>query len=318
MPRKPAAAISATLCSGLFFSVLAAAFGPQAARAGAAPEPAPNAEPARQVSSIDFYGLRSLDAETLRQTLSLHEGDLLTRAAADAVHGHPETLMPALPPGARAQVNFVCCSDQGGIAVFIGVEEPGSRHMVFRPKPAGGIRLTRELVDAHAAVEAALFRAAQAGRAQEDDSEGHALLTQDPEGRAAQLRLIPLVARNLALLKRVLRESSVDEHRARAAALLGYAREKQGVVRDLVRAVTDGNEAVRNNAVRALAVFAARKENPPRVPFEAIISLLSSPVWTDLNKASFALMQISERRDPRLFAALDDSARRSLGAIARW
>jgi HEAT repeat protein len=103
-----------------------------------------------------------------------------------------------------------------------------------------------------------------------------------------------------------------------AAALLGYARDKQAVVKDLVRATTDSNDGVRNNAVRALAVFSAKKKDPPRVPFEPIIALLDSPIWTDLNKASFALLQISEKRDSSLFAALNKPARKSLADIAHW
>jgi HEAT repeat protein len=100
--------------------------------------------------------------------------------------------------------------------------------------------------------------------------------------------------------------------------LLGYAPDKQAVVPDLVRAITDSNDDVRNNAVRALAVFSAKKKDPPRVPFEPIIALLDSSTWTDLNKASFALLQISERRDPKLFAALKKPARQSLADIAHW
>jgi hypothetical protein len=277
-----------------------------------------DAEEARQVSSIDFYGIRTLDADSLRRRLTLHEDDMLTRAAADAFHDHPETLLPATPNIARLQVSYVCCSDRGGIEVFIGVDETGSRHLSLRQKPKGTVRLPSELIQAHRGVEAALFKAVQNGRAQEDDSEGHALMANDPEGRNAQLRLIPLVAQNLKLLRKVLRESADDEHRARAAAMLGYAPDKQAVVPDLVRAITDSNDEVRNNSVRALAVFSAKKANPPRVPYEPILALLNSSVWTDLNKASFALLQISERRDPKLFAALDKPARQSLADIARW
>src|SRR5690349_15609178 len=59
------------------------------------------AEGVRRVSSIDFYGVRSLDADTLRHRLTLHEGDGLTRAAANAFRDHPETLLPAMPKTSR-------------------------------------------------------------------------------------------------------------------------------------------------------------------------------------------------------------------------
>lgn len=294
----------------IFFLLTAAVF--------AAPAWCVDPEEPRRVTSIDFHGVRSLDAESLRQMLTLHEGDLLTQVAADAFRDHPETLLPAMPKIARLRVSYVCCSDQGGIGVFIGVDETGSRHLNLRQSPKGAVRLSEELIQAHSEVEAALFKAVQSGRAQEDDSEGHALMTHDPDGRAVQLRLIPLVARHLKLLRQVLRESADDQQRARAAAMLGYARDKQAVVLDLARAITDSNEGVRNNAVRALAVFSAKKTDPPRVPYEPIIALLDSSIWTDLNKASFALLQISERRDPKLLAALNKPARQSLADIARW
>lgn len=286
--------------------------------AEAVPEGRANAPDARPVTSIDFYGQRNLDEQALRQRLALHEGDMLTRVAADAYSNHPESLLPAMPGIQRIRVDFVCCSDRGGIAAFIGVEQAGSRYLRLRQRPTGKVQLTDELVKAHREVEAALFKAVQNSRASEDDSEGHALAIDDPDARAAQLRMMALVAPNLKLLREVLRDSANDAHRAAAAAMLGYAPDKNAVVPDLVRAVTDSNDDVRNNAVRALAIFSAKKSDPPRVPYEPIIALLDSATWTDLNKASFALFQISERRDPKFFAALQKPARQSLAEIARW
>jgi len=277
-----------------------------------------DASDARSVTSLDFHGVRSFDEQALRQKLALHEGDMLTRAMADAFGNHPETLLPTMPGISRVRVSYVCCSDRGGVAVFVGVEETGSRHLSLRARPTGAVRLSDELLTAYHDVEAALFNAVQNGRANEDDSEGHALLTDDAEGRAAQSRMIVLVAPNLKLLRQVLRDSADDAHRAAAAMMLGYASDKNAVVADLVRAVTDSSDGVRNNAVRALAVFSAKKKAPPRVPYESIIALLDSAIWTDLNKASFALFQISESRDPRFFAALKKPARQVLAGIAHW
>lgn len=306
------------LCDLATCALVTALFAVNVGSAQPATEVRTGASDARPVTSIDFHGLRSLNEQALRQKLALHEGDMLTRAAADAFSKRPETLLPAMPGISQIHVSYVCCSDGGGVAVFVGVEETGSRHLILRARPTGTIRLTEGLIKVHQDVETALYKAVQSGRANEDDSEGHALLIDDEEGRAAQVRMIALVAPNLELLRQVLRDSADDTHRAAAAMMLGYAPDKSAVVPDLVRAITDSNDDVRNNAVRALAVFSAKKNDPPHVLYEPIIALLDSSIWTDLNKASFALFQISERRDPQLFAALKVPARQSLAAIAQW
>ena len=63
-------------------------------------------------------------------------------------------------------------------------------------------------------------------------------------------------AANLALARNVLRNSADDEHRAIAAALIGYAPKKGLVIDDLQYAMQDIDEAVRANAMRSLAAIA--------------------------------------------------------------
>ena len=93
------------------------------------------------------------------------------------------------------------------------------------------------------------------------------------------------------------------------------------VVGDLVYAMRDSSESVRNNAMRALAVFAnaalaARPKRP--IPYDGFIALLRSPVWTDRNKASWALEGLSALRDPRLLARLEREAIPPLVEMAHW
>jgi hypothetical protein len=54
------------------------------------------------------------------------------------------------------------------------------------------------------------------------------------------------------------------------------------------------------------------------VPYEPFVKLLHSPVWSDRNKASMALMALSDKRDPKLFELLRRRALGSLVEIARW
>jgi HEAT repeat protein len=115
----------------------------------------------------------------------------------------------------------------------------------------------------------------------------------------------------------VLRMSSDASHRALAAYILGYVTGKQEVVPDLVRAMSDPSDEVRNNAGRTLWVFADAAQ-PVRVPYDPFVTLLGSLVWSDRNKASAALLALSEKNDPRLLSLLRRRALGPLAEIARW
>ncbi len=144
----------------------------------------------------------------------------------------------------------------------------------------------------------------------------------DSAARTIQLSFIPLAEKHLDTLRKVLRTSSDADHRAFAAEVLAYAPNKQSVVPDLVYAMRDRSADVRNNATRALALIAMYGQQHPEakitVPFEPFIDLLNSLAWTDRNKASLALMAVTESRNPALLAALKTRAFDSLVDIAQW
>lgn len=283
----------------------------------AAEDVPPEALAPRRISSIDFYGLRRLQAQSLLEALPVHEGDLAAMADGDRLRSAIRMALSAKPLVQDVQSSFVCCDAQGGVALFVGVREEGAPALRFRAPPIGAARLPADLIAADQALDRALFKAVQAGRSQEDDSEGHALLTNDPEARALQEQRVALAARHLFLLRQVLLQSADGGQRAMAARYLGYAPDKQAVVGDLVQAVDDPDGGVRNDAVRALMVFTHAK-NPPHVPYEPFIALLDSSAWTDLNKASAALDGLTARRDPSLLALLRQRSLPALVSIARW
>jgi hypothetical protein len=286
--------------------------------AGWSAEPAPAPAPTQsfRIGSIDFHGVRTLDTAVLRKALAIHEGDTITMAQSKAFQQRLETQPPPVPGVTQLRAAFVCCGDGGTMAVFIGVQETGQTVLQWHAKPTGRLQLPADLLQADAAVEHAIVSAVQSGQAQEDDSQGHMLLL-EPKARALQEQLPNFARRDLPLLRRVLHESADDEQRALAARMLGYAPDKQAVVEDLVYAMTDSSAGVRNDAMRALSVF-ARATHPPRVPYEPFVALLDSPTWTDLNKATFALAPLTESRDPALLALLKARALRPLAEVARW
>jgi hypothetical protein len=267
------------------------------------------------IGAIDFYGARTVPVARLREALRIHEGDSVTPALMDGI-----PRLEAVPGVARAAIDLVCC-EEGRTTIYVGIEETGSPALTFDPAPAGQVRLPEEVLQGHRAFQAAFEEAIAAGDFAEDDSAGHALM-HFPAARRVQERFVVLAAMYFLQLRTVLHESADQEQRAIAAQVLAYLPGKKGIVSDLVKATRDPFPAVRNNAVRALALIARyARRHPDRgilVPYEPLVELLNSLVWTDRNKSSLALMQISESRDPALLALLKARALHSLMEMARW
>lgn len=273
-----------------------------------------------QIAIVDFYGLRRVSAAQARAVLTIKEGDTVVIAgdARPAFATESERRLAMLPGVLNAHVSLVCC-DEGRAIVYVGVEENGSPARRFREAPRGRVRLADDVVQAGRDFSEAVIAAVQRGDAAEDDSSGHSLM-HDPAARRIQERFID-DARDLRPLRDVLRHSADAGHRALAAQILGYARNKRDVIDDLRYAMTDPSDDVRNNAMRALAVIARAASAAPQrmpIPIGPFIGLLDSPVWTDRNKASLALMSLSERRDPALLTALRHRALGPLVEMARW
>jgi hypothetical protein len=275
-----------------------------------------------QIGIIDLYGLGSIQAADVRKTLTIKEGDSISFASAErpAFVAENEQRLTRLPGVIKASINAVCCED-GQVVVYVGLEQKGQTSVPFRDAPTGSVRLADDVLQAGREYIDASMGAVMRGDASEDDSQGHAL-THDPIARAIQEKFIGFASRDLAKLRQVLRDSSDGEQRAIAAEVLGYAAVKQEVVPDLVEAMRDSNPDVRNNAMRALAVFTRKTRTGSEaaivVPFEPFIARVNSLVWTDRNKSSLALMELSASRDPKLFEALRREALPSLIEMARW
>ena len=61
------------------------------------------------------------------------------------------------------------------------------------------------------------------------------------EARAVQEKFLRLAAENTPLLRKVLRESADANHRALAAQIIAYSKDKRAVIRELVDAVKDSD-----------------------------------------------------------------------------
>ncbi|MBA2502531.1 MAG: hypothetical protein H0V27_06585 [Pyrinomonadaceae bacterium] len=271
---------------------------------------------ASSIGIVDFHGLRGVSEQQARQSLQIKEGD--------AVPGSPEKAvrrLEALPNVARARLAIVCCDAGGRSILYVGIEEKGVPTLQFRGAPQGKIRLPDRMVRAGEALADAVGRAVQKGDAGEDDSQGHALF-HNPEARSFQNRFITFAAQNLKTIRAVLRESSDAKHRALAAEIIAYATNKRDVVKDLVFSMSDPDEGVRNNSMRALGIIAEFAQSKPgaqiKVPVRPFVLMLNSPEWTDRNKSSIALFHLTGKRDPAILSALRERALPSLIEMARW
>jgi hypothetical protein len=268
------------------------------------------------IGSIDVYGARKTTPAQVREALGLNVGDSLSGMTLLMAPGR----LADLPGVVSAAIDPVCC-EGGKTMLYIGIAEEGATTLELRPPPTGASRLAADVVQTGDAFAEAHTRAIMRGIVSEDVSQGHSLMS-DSTARRIQRRYIELAARDLDSLRTVLRTSSDAGHRALAAEVLGYVADKRSVVADLVFAMRDPSAGVRNDATRALALIAMLGQQRPElgidVPYEPFIDLLNSIAWTDRNKASLALMQLTEGRDPALMAALRSRALDALVDIAEW
>lgn len=267
------------------------------------------------IGTIDFYGLHSLSESQVRQALKIKEGDPALTSFDEVVKS-----IGSLVGVERVYPSFGCCDKNGKSTLYIGIEEKGFPSLRFRPAPKKNVLLSQDVIEAGRAFLDTNEQAVLSGNATEDETQGHAL-SNYPPARAIQNQFIKFAARDISRLRDVLHNSVNAEHRAIATQVIAYARNKRAVVNDLVFAIKDPDSNVRNNAMRALAVMANAQESGKlkvTIPWEPFIDLLNSIVWTDRNKSSLALINITQKRDPKLLARLRSRALPSLVEIARW
>jgi len=268
-----------------------------------------------RVGIIDFYGIRKVKRDRIEAALGVKEGDPMPPSKS-AVEERLETVSGVV----RARVEAVCCS--GGDAIlFVGIEEKGAPHSEFRPLPVKDVSLPPEILETYVQFLRAVEDAARRGQSSEDLVEGHSRMA-DPACWALQQRFMKLAGEHTALLRDVLRNSVDDDQRAIAAAVLGYVPKKALVVNDLQYALQDSDDAVRNNAARALAAFAVLARRDPeqgiKVSATWFVEMLNSIVWSDRNKACLALLHVTEDRNPDALTLIRERALEPLAEMARW
>jgi hypothetical protein len=214
----------------------------------------------------------------------------------------------------------VCCEGRAAI-LFIGIEERGAPRPDFHSPAAGDAVLPVGFVDTHRQFLDAVRHAASQGSAGEDLTAGYSLMT-DPRARAFQEQFAGFAVTHVELLRSVLRGASEPEQRAIAATVIGYAPHKRDVVNDLQYAAEDADEAVRTNAIRALAAMAVFNTKHPQeaVPIAPtwLVDLLNSIVLSDRVESVRALLNLTDTPNPAALDLIRERALPALVEMARW
>lgn len=270
-------------------------------------------------NKVEVYGNRMTSTAVILEHLNIEEGEPVDRS-----NFNPDAItsqVTSIPGVKHVNVELVCCDSEGSFTLYIGIAEDDSAILKFRPAPKRNVVLPNEVLTSYGNFKQQLIAAVQKGESAEDYINGYSLLTYPP-ARKEQMKFIVFANRYFPKLKKVLKYSRQAEQRAVAAQIIAYSNNKNEVAKYLTYAIQDADENVRNNATRALSILAAYLSDHPeisiRIPPDPLIRMLNSISWTDRNKASMVLAQLTHDRDSRLLDQIKKEALPSLVEMARW
>ncbi len=271
-----------------------------------------------RIGSIEIYGARKVSVQKIRFAVGAKEGDPLPGRE------DIEERIDKVPGVLASRVEAACCV-QRGMILYVGVQEKQVAHFEFHPAPTGDVALPVELVGNYHTFLDAVADSIRGNNADQDLTNGYSLMA-DPECRQLQQSFIPFVARDLAVIDQVLRESGDTEQRTIAAYLMQYAprlpRAETVMLDSLQYALQDQQDTVRDNAMRSLkAVAVGAKLHPEQhIHIEPtwFVELMNSVVWSDRHNAALALVDLTENRNPEALSLLRERALPSVIEMARW
>ena len=271
-----------------------------------------------QIGSIDYFGYAGLDLKKIEVRLPIKVGDRITRDVFDRDRKIIPDLVKEIAGKPTTDIAAVCCDQNGRLMIYIGLSGASSQPIVFNLSPQGKDQLGTEALDLYARYGAAQQSAVKRGVTSENDSEGYAL-SSDAASHKIELAIREYALSHGDLIQRVLRNSADVEQRRVSACFLGYADRSAEQIRNLASATKDQDAEVRNNATRALWVLASAKNSSGiKVSPTPFIDLLFSSQWTDRNKSSLVLMQLTQELDPELLGTLRNRAMAPLLEGLRW
>lgn len=270
---------------------------------------------APRVGVVEVFGTRKVSPDKIRKALAVQEGQPLPSSKADA-----EERIETVSGVARANLEAVCC-ENGKAILYVGIQEKGAPHFEVRLPPNVDLKLPEEVEAAWQKFISALAVAARQGEIEEDLTRGHSL-AKNADVREIQLKFVDFAARYPDLLREVLRNAGDEQQRGIAAYIIGYSEKKKQAADDLQYAMQDFDPTVRNNAMRALSAIIVLADKEPSLGIKVtstwFVEMLDSVYFTDRNKAAQALINLTEKRDPRILDHIRERAIPSLTEMAKW
>lgn len=271
-----------------------------------------------RVGAVEIYGVRKASLNKIKAAIGVKEG-ALPPARQDV-----EERVQKVSGVIASRVEASCCS-AGGLILYVGIEDADGPHVDYHPEPEGSEVLAQDILDNYHAFLESVPQSIREGIADEDLTNGYSLMA-DSRTRAIQENFRPLVARDLLLIDRVLRQSADPEQRTAAAYILQYTprgpHTSTLMVNALQYALRDRDDNVRNNAMRALkAVAVGAKLHPDqeiRIEPTWYIELLNSVVFSDRRDAARALVNLTENRDASALELLRNRSLQSIVEMAKW
>lgn len=269
-----------------------------------------------KIGTIELFGAKKVAKDKILKALGAIEGDPLPSSKVET-----EGRIELVPGIVRGSVEAVCC-ESGRAILYVGVEEKGAEaHFEYNTPPSQELRIPEEIENEWMEFIGSLNVAVQNGKADEDLTQGHSLMA-DAEARKSQLKFIEMTKHHFDALRNVLRNAEDEQQRGIAAFVLQYGENKKQVSADLQYAMRDSDSTVRNNAMRGLAALAVLAQLRPdlelKIPATWFIEMLNSTHFTDRNKASLALMNLTEKRDQTTMMQMRDRAIPALVEMAQW
>lgn len=273
-----------------------------------------------KITIIDLYGTgNDLPDSLILKILPFREGYLVEPENINKL-GIIEKLK-SIPGVKDGHISFVCCNENEGWTAFVGITREAVAQSTYLQAPDLDVLLPDEIVDNYNRFMDTLFEAIRKGQVEEDRSEGHAMMRYEPARKLQQI-FLQHAEQFRPVLRYVLHNSGDAFHRAIAAQVLGYARDKNQIINDLICAIEDSDEMVRNNATRALAIIAAYAKQDPETkiiirpgPF---IKMLSALPWTDRKKGMAILLALTSDLDRSILHEMYLEAFVSISEMSNW
>jgi hypothetical protein len=271
------------------------------------------------VGGIEVYGNRKIKTEDVLSYIDTKKGDTVNFE--NYQRDKQVEKLKRIAGAKYVTVNPVCCDAAGKLTLYVGIGESDEVILKHRDSPVQHISLPEPIIQSYRQFTEQNEAGISKGQSTEDDSQGYAL-DNYPPAREEQQKFIQYANQDFFLLSKVLRESKYAEHRAAAAEIIAYSKNRKQAAKELLYAVDDADQDVRNNATRALGILAAYGQTHPNlklnIPYEPFIRLLNSIVWTDRNKGALLLFELTAKRDPPLLKAIKEQALLSVIEMARW